>query len=204
MKKMHGKLTALSLALILLWGMLPAPSRAQADQSDEPSYAALIAGDQAAFLLAFDGGIYPLNEDNEPAEAPAASLDMETQYPFVWGEALWVIDKGQGAARQIYPEGKADSAFALNITDDLAAGAEDWYLSDVRMEDGALYFLLGIPWQEYPELCRYRVEEKAYDRVSVPGLRGYVPQGAGRGLAISEAGNETLVSEVDWAGGKRR
>ena len=202
MKKMHGKLTALSLALILLWGMLPAPGRAQADQSDEPSYAALIAGDQAAFLLAFDGGIYPLNEDNEPAEAPAASLDMETQYPFVWGEALWVIDKGQGAARQIYPEGKADSAFALNITDDLAAGAEDWYLSDVRMEDGALYFLLGIPWQEYPELCRYRVEEKAYDRVSVPGLRGYVPQGAGRGLAISEAGNETLVSEVDWAGGE--
>ena len=60
MKKMHGKLTALSLALILLWGMLPAPGRAQADQSDEPSYAALIAGDQAAFLLAFDGGIYPL------------------------------------------------------------------------------------------------------------------------------------------------
>lgn len=199
MKKISMKLTALALALTLLWGMLPAPGRAQAAQPAEQRYAELIAGTEAAFLLAFNGGVYPLNEDNEPADAPAASLDTETQYPFVWGEALWIVDKGKGDTRQLYPEGNADSAFALNITDDLASGAEDWYLSDVRMEDGALYFLLGIPWQEYPALCRYRMAEKTYDHVTLPGLRAYVPQGAGQGLAVCEDGDETLVYGIDWA-----
>ena len=114
MKKISMKLTALALALTLLWGMLPAPGRAQAAQPAEQRYVELIAGTEAAFLLAFNGGVYPLNKDNEPADAPAASLDTETQYPFVWGEALWIVDKGKGDSRQLYPEGNADSAFALN------------------------------------------------------------------------------------------
>ena len=67
------------------------------------------------------------------------------------------------------------------------------------MEDGALYFLLGIPWQEYPALCRYRMAEKTYDHVTLPGLRAYVPQGAGQGLAVCEDGDETLVYGIDWA-----
>lgn len=193
---------ALMMSLIICWGTLPAPARAQKAQPAEQNFSTLIVGEQVAFLLASDGGLYPLGKNDKTAETPAISIDRETQYPFVWGDALWCIDKQQGSARQLYPESNADSAFSLNITADLASGAEDWYLLDARMEDGALYFLFGSPWYEYPELCRYRVEEKAYDRVSIPGLRGYVLQGAESALAISEGGDETLVSEVKWTDGQ--
>ena len=193
------KTLSLLLVFTIFLGIFPEPGRAQETQPGERSYVSVIANGQAAFLLALDGDMYSLTDNDVPSEVPAAIIDRETQYPFVWGDALWVIDKQQNNARQLYPNGNADSVLPLSISDDLAFGAEDWYLMDARMEDGALYFLLGSPWQDDPDLCRYRIEDKVYDRISIPGLRSYLPQNKEQALAISESDNETLVSVISWS-----
>lgn len=158
-------------------------------------------GNEESLYIANKGTIKQyLPEENEALVA----IDDEDVYPFLMEGEVYVFSRESEYITRLVPQDDVAPVHQVSITRELAGGGEGWYLRSLKADDEALYFLYTDQIRETPLLCRYRFEDKDFDRIEIEWLNEYVLTSEGETLAIAPDPEKTTVYAVDWQGNKHQ